>query len=211
MAQSVEELFTEVRKLFREIGNSIVQLAGIEHSDIADNSAVLSLIDEFRPVFDQTKERLDHPTLSIATLGTTSSGKSTIVNALIGRKIAPILNDEMSGGVLRIKSGEQSVLISNPNPITSSSSISPPKAGPSPPPPKPNSSSNMATSKTHKTSSAKPSPNSKTMPKTGAAPSSTIHAPNSTPPNASPPPSSNPTSPPSASIASSAFPPLIKT
>jgi hypothetical protein len=39
-------------------------------------------------------------------IGTTSSGKSTIVNALIGRRIAPIEAGEMSGGVLRIKHSE---------------------------------------------------------------------------------------------------------
>jgi len=111
MAQSVEELFTEVRKLFRELGNIMVSLASLKQSEIIDDSAVRELIEQFRPVFDQTRERLDHPTLSIATLGTTSSGKSTIINALIGRKIAPILNDEMSGGVLRIKHSKQSVLI----------------------------------------------------------------------------------------------------
>ena len=38
----------------------------------------------------------------IATIGTTSSGKSTIVNALIGRRIAPIEAGEMSGGVLTL-------------------------------------------------------------------------------------------------------------
>jgi hypothetical protein len=43
-------------------------------------------------------------------IGTTSSGKSTIVNALIGRRIAPIEAGEMSGGVLRIKHGEGSHL-----------------------------------------------------------------------------------------------------
>ncbi|MEA5421495.1 dynamin family protein [Spirulina sp. CCNP1310] len=111
MSKSIEELFTEVRELFRELGNIMVSLASLKQSEIIDDSAVRELIEQFRPVFDQTRERLDHPTLSIATLGTTSSGKSTIVNALIGRKIAPILNDEMSGGVLRIKHGKQSVLI----------------------------------------------------------------------------------------------------
>ncbi len=47
-------------------------------------------------------ERLKKPTLSIATVGTTSSGKSTIVNALTGRTIAPMESEEMSAGVLRL-------------------------------------------------------------------------------------------------------------
>nr|WP_277882630.1 dynamin family protein [Microcoleus sp. FACHB-68] len=44
-------------------------------------------------------------------MGTTSSGKSTIVNALIGRKIAPIEAGEMSGGVLTIKHSQKQKLI----------------------------------------------------------------------------------------------------
>lgn len=47
-------------------------------------------------------ERLEKPTLSIATVGTTSAGKSTIVNALAGRTIAPMESEEMSAGVLRL-------------------------------------------------------------------------------------------------------------
>jgi hypothetical protein len=45
---------------------------------------------------------LDRPTLRVATIGTTSAGKSTVVNALVGRKVAPMDNDELSAGVLRL-------------------------------------------------------------------------------------------------------------
>lgn len=51
-------------------------------------------------------ERLKKPTLSIATVGTTSAGKSTIVNALAGRTIAPMESEEMSAGVLRLVPSE---------------------------------------------------------------------------------------------------------
>lgn len=51
---------------------------------------------------DGAIEQLKHPTLSLATIGTTSSGKSTIVNALSGRTIAPMNSKEMSAGVLRL-------------------------------------------------------------------------------------------------------------
>ncbi|MFM6399993.1 dynamin family protein, partial [Planktothrix sp.] len=56
-------------------------------------------------------QRLKNPSFRIATLGTTSSGKSTIVNALIGRKIAPIEAGEMSGGVLTIQHSQEQKLI----------------------------------------------------------------------------------------------------
>lgn len=51
---------------------------------------------------DKSLHRLEHPVLSIATIGTTSAGKSTIVNALSGRTIAPMESQEMSAGVLRL-------------------------------------------------------------------------------------------------------------
>ncbi|MFM6453947.1 MAG: dynamin family protein, partial [Planktothrix sp.] len=44
-------------------------------------------------------------------LGTTSFGKSTIVNALIGRKIAPIEAGEMVGGVLTVQHSQEQKLI----------------------------------------------------------------------------------------------------
>ena len=51
---------------------------------------------------DGAIEKLEHPTLQLAIIGTTSSGKSTIVNALAGRTIAPMNSEEMSAGVLRL-------------------------------------------------------------------------------------------------------------
>jgi hypothetical protein len=63
------------------------------------------LRDAFVDVFtkiDKSQQRLEHPVLSIATIGTTSAGKSTIVNALTGRTIAPMESQEMSAGVLRL-------------------------------------------------------------------------------------------------------------
>lgn len=51
---------------------------------------------------DGAIEQLKHPTLTLATIGTTSSGKSTIVNAFSGRTIAPMSSKEMSAGVLRL-------------------------------------------------------------------------------------------------------------
>lgn len=44
-------------------------------------------------------------------IGTTSSGKSTIVNALIGRKVAPMEAGEMSGGVLTLRHSDERKLV----------------------------------------------------------------------------------------------------
>jgi hypothetical protein len=75
------------------------------HADIFDDPELRALLETFRRAYDEAQARLAEPRLSIATIGTTSSGKSTIVNALVGRRIAPIEAGEMSGGVLTLRNG----------------------------------------------------------------------------------------------------------
>ncbi|MFT0744531.1 dynamin family protein [Synechococcus sp. RC10A2] len=87
--------------------------AGIlsEYHDVISSSVLLEKLQAFRVVYEEAVARLQKPSFRIATIGTTSSGKSTIVNALIGRKIAPIEAQEMSAGILRIRHGERSRLV----------------------------------------------------------------------------------------------------
>jgi len=107
---NVEDLLNNVRTLLDELGNRVTELANA-HPDIFDDVALKSSVEGFREAYREAAERLEHPTLSIATLGTTSSGKSTIVNALIGRRVAPIERSEMSGGVLKFRASDRSQLI----------------------------------------------------------------------------------------------------
>lgn len=72
------------------------------------------LNDEFHKLskkIDDSIERLMHPYLSLATIGTTSAGKSTIVNALAGRKIAPMEAKETSAGMLKLTPSDSIKLI----------------------------------------------------------------------------------------------------
>ncbi len=64
--------------------------------------------------YEESLHRLKNPLFRLATIGTTSSGKSTLVNALIGRCLAPIEADEMSAGVLTITHSKESRLIVKP-------------------------------------------------------------------------------------------------
>jgi GTPase Era involved in 16S rRNA processing len=52
-----------------------------------------------------------NPTLTIATTGTTSSGKSTLVNFLCGAEIVPVAVGEMSAGVVTIEYSEEKSLL----------------------------------------------------------------------------------------------------
>lgn len=55
---------------------------------------------------------LRNPTLTLATTGTTSSGKSTLVNLLCGAEIVPVAVSEMSAGAVTIEySSEKSLVI----------------------------------------------------------------------------------------------------
>jgi GTPase SAR1 family protein len=107
----IESKLNNTRNLLQELGNSVSSLVN-SSPDVFDDSGIQSCLQEFLTVHQEAVQRLENPSFRIATLGTTSSGKSTIVNALIGRKIAPIEAGEMSGGVLTIKhSQEQRLMI----------------------------------------------------------------------------------------------------
>lgn len=86
------------------------QLVATSPEVIADE-AIREMLDKFRKAHAEATARLDEPMLSIAMIGTTSSGKSTIVNALTGRRIAPIEAGEMSGGVLVLRESSKRTLV----------------------------------------------------------------------------------------------------
>lgn len=73
-------------------------------------------LERLKSACTEAGERLASPRFRIATIGTTSSGKSTLVNAMIGRRLAPIESDEMSAGILAICHAERSRLVVTPTP-----------------------------------------------------------------------------------------------
>ncbi len=89
MELNIESKLNNTRSLLQELGNSVSSLVN-SSSDVFADPEIQSCLQEFLTVYQEAVQRLENPSFRIATLGTTSSGKSTIVNALIGRKIAPI-------------------------------------------------------------------------------------------------------------------------
>jgi len=79
----------------------------LAHASAFEGADLQDFFDRFGRAHEEAQARLAEPTLSIATIGTTSSGKSTMVNALAGRRIAPIEAGEMSGGVLTLRSSSE--------------------------------------------------------------------------------------------------------
>ncbi|MDJ0535925.1 MAG: dynamin family protein [Xenococcaceae cyanobacterium MO_207.B15] len=113
MCNNFEQLLERTLKDLIELGGAIEFL--IERypyqddldenfgSDSNENKTIRNIYQDFRKAWGESVERLKNPRLSIAMIGTTSSGKSTIVNSLIGHKIAPIEAQETSAGILTLK------------------------------------------------------------------------------------------------------------
>ena len=110
MVISVETTLNNALNQLRELSEGIEDLVNI-YPDVFDDHAMNERLETFRKAYRESVNRLENPILSIATIGTTSSGKSTLVNALIGRKIAPIEAGEMSGGILTLRHSYEHKLV----------------------------------------------------------------------------------------------------
>ena len=96
-------LLKNVQRQLEALGHSAIQLRYRYFALFKNDKDLEEKFKAFFLAFHKTRQELALPTLSIATIGTTSSGKSTLVNALIGKRIAPIEAKEMSGGVLTLR------------------------------------------------------------------------------------------------------------
>jgi replication fork clamp-binding protein CrfC len=110
MTTEINDIFEQVCDRLKQLGNGVADLAQ-NYADILDSPNIQDSLSKFRQAYEESVGRLADPNFTIATIGTTSSGKSTIVNAFIGRKIAPIEAGEMSGGVLTIKHSQEFKLL----------------------------------------------------------------------------------------------------
>jgi predicted GTPase len=91
----------DARNLITSIQENLNQIYAVAPTLNGNNVIHESLIRSAAD-FKQAAEKLAHPALRIATIGTTSAGKSTLVNGLIGRQIAPMDAGEMSAGILHL-------------------------------------------------------------------------------------------------------------
>lgn len=80
------------------------------------NKILMQGFSAFFNAAEATIERLENPVLSIAMVGTTSAGKSTIVNGLIGRRVAPMEKKEMSAGILTLVDSSSRSITVHPTP-----------------------------------------------------------------------------------------------
>lgn len=106
----IQAQLNQARENLQRLGNAVSELVNLS-PDVFNDEAIKTRLQEFQQAYEEASQRLANPYFRIATIGTTSSGKSTIVNALMGRRIAPMEAGEMSGGVLTLKHSDDRKLV----------------------------------------------------------------------------------------------------
>jgi ribosome biogenesis GTPase A len=107
-------------EVFQAVENKATLLAGywdnfkteiIQHLPESYHAEIHELSSNLEKALETLIDELRHPTLILATTGTTSSGKSTLVNFLCGADIVPTAQREMSAGTVTIEYSEEKALI----------------------------------------------------------------------------------------------------
>lgn len=106
----IQAQLNQARENLQKLGNAVSELVNLS-PDVFSDEAIKTRLQDFQQAYEEATQRLANPTFRIATIGTTSSGKSTIVNALMGRRIAPMEAGEMSGGVLTLTHSHERKLV----------------------------------------------------------------------------------------------------
>ena len=111
--RSIEKIFTDIvqqsqtrQNKIRELDKKVFDFLGVDLTEKQRQDLQNSLGD-LGEAFCYLKDQAEYPELVIATTGTTSSGKSTLANFLIGEAILPSAVQEMSAGLVRVKHGEK--------------------------------------------------------------------------------------------------------
>ena len=118
MSNSVYKVFAEIEfkaKLLAQYWDNF-------HTEISQHlpesyqPEIQELTDKLETALTQLVYELQNPTLTLATTGTTSSGKSTLVNLLCGAEIVPVAVSEMSAGAVTIEYSKEKSLIIHETP-----------------------------------------------------------------------------------------------
>jgi GTPase Era involved in 16S rRNA processing len=80
------------------------------------HSELQELTEKLEIAIESLVNELQNPILTLATTGTTSSGKSTLVNLLCGAEIVPVAVSEMSAGAVTIEYSQEKSLIIHETP-----------------------------------------------------------------------------------------------
>ncbi|MFN6199185.1 MAG: dynamin family protein [Aphanizomenon sp.] len=118
MSNSVYKVFEEIEfkaKLLAQYWDNF-QTEISQHLPESYQPEIQELSNNLEKALNQLIYELQNPTLTLATTGTTSSGKSTLVNLLCGAEIVPVAVSEMSAGAVTIEYSKEKSLIIHETP-----------------------------------------------------------------------------------------------
>lgn len=107
MSQDIKAIFSAKKQQaidyyekWSDLQKKVIQLLGNVESDESINVTKTDIA--LKGVIEQFADELDNPLITLATTGTTSGGKSSLVNLLCGAEIMPVAVQEMSAGTVII-------------------------------------------------------------------------------------------------------------
>ncbi|MDZ8079581.1 MAG: dynamin family protein [Nostoc sp. DcaGUA01] len=106
--QVFEEVQVKAQLLTKYWDNFYTEIS--QHLPDRYQRELLELSDNLEIAIDKLIDELRNPTLTLATTGTTSSGKSTLVNLLCGAEIVPVAVSEMSAGAVTVEYSDEKSL-----------------------------------------------------------------------------------------------------
>ncbi|ABG51594.1 hypothetical protein Tery_2374 [Trichodesmium erythraeum IMS101] len=118
MSSAVNEIFQDVefkaQLLVKSWHNFYIEIS--QHLPETYQPEMKELSNNLEKALEKLLGELRSPTLTIATTGTTSSGKSTLVNLLCEAEIVPMAVSEMSAGVVTIEYSDKISLVIDETP-----------------------------------------------------------------------------------------------
>ena len=119
MSNKIYKIFEDVEvraKLLTKCWNGFYTEISQYLPDSRYEPEMQELSEKLDKALEQLINQISSPTLTLATTGTTSSGKSTLVNLLCGAEIVPVAVSEMSAGAVTIEYSQEKSLIIHETP-----------------------------------------------------------------------------------------------
>lgn len=92
----------QASELLQNLNKTLYALSN-QYTDLASHAQLISKFKKAAELHKEANIKLINPPLIISAMGTTSSGKSTFINSLLGLKLSPMNSDELSIGVLKFQ------------------------------------------------------------------------------------------------------------
>lgn len=108
----VEEFYTDWGRIYTELTDILGNGDSAAEEGYVDFTGLETRL---RDAFGELREGLEKPSLTLATTGTTSGGKSSLVNFLCGAPLMPVAVQEMSAGVVVIEHNPDKISLKIPS------------------------------------------------------------------------------------------------